>query len=84
LEKEELLADAGFALVITGLLAATFMFPYVDNCGDSPYYESNRSECDLYTIIFFAGIVVGILGFVFVAVGIIAARRSKRSPPGKQ
>lgn len=84
MEKEELLADAGFALVITGLLAATFMFPYFDNCGDSSYYDLNRSECDLYTIIFYAGIVVGILGFIFVAIGLIAARRSKEGPSGEQ
>lgn len=81
MEKEELLADAGFALVISGLLAATFMFPYVDNCSDFSYYELNSSECDLYTVIFIAGIAVGVLGFVFVAVGFIAFRRSKKGPP---
>jgi hypothetical protein len=81
MEMEELLTDAGFALVISGLLAATFTFQYVGNCGEASYFELHRDDCDLYPPIFYGGIVVGAIGFLMVGAGVLRERRSKGSPP---
>jgi hypothetical protein len=81
MEIDELLTDAGFALVISGLLAATFTFVYVDSCGEASYYELHGDDCDLYTPIFYGGIVVGIVGFLMIGAGVLRERRSERLPP---
>ncbi|MCK4455920.1 MAG: hypothetical protein KAU99_06185 [Thermoplasmata archaeon] len=84
MEMEELLTDAGFALVISGLLAATFTFPYVGNCGEAAYYDLHKGDCDLYPPMFYGGVAVGAVGFLMVGVGVLGARRSKGPPPEKE
>lgn len=81
MEMEELLTDAGFALVISGLLAATFTFAYVGNCGEAAYRELHSDDCGLYPPMFYGGVIVGAVGFLMVGIGVLRARRSKEPPP---
>ncbi len=83
MEMEELLTDAGFALVISGLLAATFTLPYVSNCGEAAYRELHSDDCHFYPPMFYGGVAIGALGFLMVGAGVLGARRSKEPPPEK-
>ena len=84
MEMEELLTDAGFALVISGLLAATFTFAYVGNCGEAVYRELHDDDCGLYPPMFYGGVIVGAVGFLMVGAGVLGARRSKEPPPEEE
>lgn len=79
MELEEFLTDAGFILVITGLLAATFTYQYIGSCDDVSYLELHEVECGVYEPLFYAGVIVGVVGFLMVAVTVLRKRRSK--PP---